>query len=151
GGSGSPAAGRPVPPGSGPTGGGRACGGMPAHSADNRLAPRCYFLVLLLQSQGVMALGWAGTSEGVLNESAAYLSSGWCRTSRCCWPGRRRRGLRSREWPAGELDALQLRPALDPPSATTRAVTDQAGFPGPSWLEIIVPARNEQGRLPSGL
>jgi dolichyl-phosphate beta-glucosyltransferase len=30
-------------------------------------------------------------------------------------------------------------------------VTDQAGFPGPSWLEIIVPARNEQGRLPSGL
>jgi dolichyl-phosphate beta-glucosyltransferase len=30
-------------------------------------------------------------------------------------------------------------------------VTDQAGSPGPSWLEIIVPARNEQDRLPSGL
>ena len=30
---------------------------IPAHGADNRLAPRCYFLVLLLQSRGVLALG----------------------------------------------------------------------------------------------
>lgn len=30
-------------------------------------------------------------------------------------------------------------------------MTDQVGSPGPSWLEIIVPARNEQDRLPSGL
>jgi dolichyl-phosphate beta-glucosyltransferase len=30
-------------------------------------------------------------------------------------------------------------------------VTDQACSPGPSWLEIIVPARNEQDRLPAGL
>lgn len=30
-------------------------------------------------------------------------------------------------------------------------MTDQVGSPGPSWLEIIVPARNEQGRLPAGL
>jgi dolichyl-phosphate beta-glucosyltransferase len=30
-------------------------------------------------------------------------------------------------------------------------VTDQVGSPGPSWLEIIVPAHNEQDRLPSGL
>ena len=30
-------------------------------------------------------------------------------------------------------------------------MTDQLGSPGPSWLEIIVPARNEQARLPSGL
>lgn len=31
-------------------------------------------------------------------------------------------------------------------------MTDQVGSPpGPSWLEIIVPARNEEARLPSGL
>ena len=30
-------------------------------------------------------------------------------------------------------------------------MTDQACSPGPSWLEIIVPARNEQDRLPAGL
>jgi dolichyl-phosphate beta-glucosyltransferase len=30
-------------------------------------------------------------------------------------------------------------------------VTGQAVSPGPPWLEIIVPARNEQARLPSGL
>jgi dolichyl-phosphate beta-glucosyltransferase len=30
-------------------------------------------------------------------------------------------------------------------------VTDQVRSPGPSWLEIIIPARNEHARLPSGL
>jgi dolichyl-phosphate beta-glucosyltransferase len=30
-------------------------------------------------------------------------------------------------------------------------VTDQIASPDPPWLEIIVPARNEQARLPSGL
>jgi len=30
-------------------------------------------------------------------------------------------------------------------------VTDQVGSAGASWLEIIVPARNEQARLPAGL
>jgi dolichyl-phosphate beta-glucosyltransferase len=30
-------------------------------------------------------------------------------------------------------------------------VTQQISSPGPAWLEIIVPARNEQGRLPVGL
>jgi dolichyl-phosphate beta-glucosyltransferase len=30
-------------------------------------------------------------------------------------------------------------------------VTDQPSSPGPAWLEIVVPARNEENRLPAGL
>jgi dolichyl-phosphate beta-glucosyltransferase len=57
------------------------------------------------------------------------------------------------EWPTASLRTASCTTTVsaDLTRATSLAVTDQNGSRGAPWLQIVVPARNEQARLAAGL